>query len=334
MPGSLTLIVLVAAGGSPSGTEALLQAAHQSLGSETEIEVRETPREPTDVDVLSTERREHADAVAELVYKDRKRRQVTLRVHVAKPRRWLERTLVFDAADVEVERARTLGYAMAAILPEPFPHHLEDPKPPPAPEPPPPPPPPPAPRPNPSPPPPKPDKPPPPAESPVRPHRFEIELLGIGGSGVGQSAGEGGGELAAQIRVVTPVSLRIAGGVESGSIGLVNVKTWTIFGSLGVAFRVLRPTVEQPFGVTVRADLTHAHVEGSHPGDPTLTQDLNGFDSFGQVGWQFVQHLEAVLGVGVAMFPPFDVQIHHPQASDTRTPLFRIVGEAGLLVAF
>ncbi|HEY4016732.1 MAG TPA: hypothetical protein VGM06_25530 [Polyangiaceae bacterium] len=336
MPDSLTLIVLVAAGGSSGGTDALLQAAHESLGSETRIDVRETPHEPTDLDALSTERREHADAVAELSYKDRKRRQVTLRVHVGKQHRWLERTLVFDPADVEVERARTLGYAMAAILPEPFPHHREEPKPPPEPEPPSPPP---------APPPPPPPPPPPKSEvtaaAPIhapRPRRFAVELLAIAGTGVDSGADEGGGEIAGQVHVLPPVSLRVGGGVESGSIGLVEVKTTTFFWSLGVVLHALRPTGPQPLGISVRADYLHSYNQGTHDADPPRNQELNGVDAVGEVGWLFVQGLEAVAGLGVeGMFPPIKVTVHDPDDSlskSSTTPVFRVIGEVGLRLSF
>ncbi len=339
MADSLTLIVLVAAGGSPASTAAMLQAAHESLGPETRIEILETQREPTETDALIVEHRDSADAVAELIWKDRKRRQVSLRVHVAKPRKWLERTLAFDPSDVDVERSRTLGYAMAAILPEPFPHYLEhktEPPPPPKPEPPPP-------------------APPPvvvapktepiavePLALPARSARVAIELLAVAQTGIGGDASAVGGELAADWFLTRRLSFRFGGGVEGGNVSALDVGTLTLFGSAGLAFHVLTPSILQPVGIAVRADLLMLEERFTHTQPTTHLQEEHtavtpALDAVVDIGWMFVQGTEAVAGIGFEgafrQSQLFDVNA--TSASNSATiPAYRVVGEAGLRASF
>jgi len=118
MGDAVTLIVLVAAGAARDPTTvAMTGATRDALGGAI-VEVRET-RSPLDDDAaLTVETSAHADAVVELGWADRRHRQATLRLHIAAGRRWIERVIRFTPSDAYAERGRTLGFAVASMLPE------------------------------------------------------------------------------------------------------------------------------------------------------------------------------------------------------------------------
>jgi hypothetical protein len=118
MADPVTLIILLAAGEASSpAASAMAQGAHDAFaGAVTEI--RETQTLPTDADALAAEGQSRPDAVAELLWRDADHRHATLRVHLRQSRRWIERSFTFAASDPAAERGRTLGFAVASILPE------------------------------------------------------------------------------------------------------------------------------------------------------------------------------------------------------------------------
>lgn len=119
MADAITLIVLVAASEASSPTtHAMTRAVHEALGPTAHVIVHETSGDPNDTEALSVERREGSDAVVELVWSDRGHREATLRAHIARSRHWLDRTIGFRPSDADAERGRTLGFAVASILPE------------------------------------------------------------------------------------------------------------------------------------------------------------------------------------------------------------------------
>ncbi|HEV3191402.1 MAG TPA: hypothetical protein VGY54_12930, partial [Polyangiaceae bacterium] len=119
MPAPVTLIVLVAAGsGSNPTTRTMAATTRDALGSSARVVVRETRSEPSDVEALAVERSDHADAIVELSWGDPQGRQAKLRMHVARSGRWIDRSIGFRPSDADSERGRTIGFAIASILPE------------------------------------------------------------------------------------------------------------------------------------------------------------------------------------------------------------------------
>ena len=118
MSDPVTLVILLAAGEAASATtSSMVQGAHDAFAG-TATEVRETAGAPTDADALAAEEPSHPDAVAELLWRDPDHRHATLRVHLRQSHRWIERSFAFAASDPGPERGRTLGFAVASILPE------------------------------------------------------------------------------------------------------------------------------------------------------------------------------------------------------------------------
>ncbi|HXX70243.1 MAG TPA: hypothetical protein VEK07_23895 [Polyangiaceae bacterium] len=119
MADAVTLIVLVAASEASSPTtRAMTHAMHEALGPSAHVIVHETSGDPNDAEALAAERKDGSDAVVELVWADAHHREATLRAHIARSRRWLERSLTFRPSDAEAERGRTLGFTAASVLPE------------------------------------------------------------------------------------------------------------------------------------------------------------------------------------------------------------------------
>src|SRR5258707_12814606 len=114
----VTLVILLAAGEAASPTASAMAQGARDAFAGTVAEVRETPGAPTDADALAAEGASRPDAVAELVWRDPDHRHATLRVHLRQNHRWIERSFTFAASDPAPERGRTLGFAVASILPE------------------------------------------------------------------------------------------------------------------------------------------------------------------------------------------------------------------------
>ncbi len=119
MADPLTLLILVAAGElTDSTTHGIAAAAREALGPSAHVVVGETRSEPDDAQALAREKGEHADAVVELHWLNAHHRRAALRVHLARSGKWVERQMTFRTSDADSERGRTLGLAIASILPE------------------------------------------------------------------------------------------------------------------------------------------------------------------------------------------------------------------------
>src|SRR5579872_5208993 len=103
MADPVTLVILVAAGEAAApGTTAMAQGARDAF-SGASAEVRETRGVPTDADATAVEDESHPDAVAELLWRDADHRRATLRVHLRRSWRWIERSFTFGASDPAAE---------------------------------------------------------------------------------------------------------------------------------------------------------------------------------------------------------------------------------------
>jgi hypothetical protein len=118
MADPVTLVILLAAGEAASPTAAAMAQGARDAFAGVVAEVQESPTVPTDADALAVESQSHPDAVAELIWHDADRRNASLRVHLRQSHRWIERSFRFGPSDPPVERGRTLGFAVASILPE------------------------------------------------------------------------------------------------------------------------------------------------------------------------------------------------------------------------
>jgi hypothetical protein len=117
---SLTLVVLLVAS-DDSTAGALSRAAQQALGNEATIIVRAADHATADDEVITLSRALHADACAVATWSDAGHREATLHVYIESSEsgaQWRDRRLRFEASDAPAEKGRTLGFALASMLPE------------------------------------------------------------------------------------------------------------------------------------------------------------------------------------------------------------------------
>jgi hypothetical protein len=116
----LSVVILVAAGGAADpATLAIERAASEALGRTARIVVRESMGTPTDGEALAVGSEEGERAAVEVIWADGAHRLAMLRVHLAGSGRWIDRAIGFGAGDADSERGRTIGFAVASMLPEP-----------------------------------------------------------------------------------------------------------------------------------------------------------------------------------------------------------------------
>jgi len=115
---SILLIVIAAGEANDPTVRTVAATAQEALGTHARVLVRESAGAPSDADALAAERSEGADITVELSWTAARHQQALLRMHVVRTDRWVQRVIGFASSDVDTERGRTLGYAIASIAPE------------------------------------------------------------------------------------------------------------------------------------------------------------------------------------------------------------------------
>jgi hypothetical protein len=341
MADPVTLFILVAAGERADLTRALVGATRDALGSNAVVVVREVPGEPSDPEALVTERNENADAVAELSWNDARHQQAFVRMHIAQDKRWVERSIGFLRLDADAERGRTLGFAIASILPPVSPEAAAPvaapettPVAPPVPS-----------APIALPPATPPITPPPPAivepahvPSAVDLHRstpsfFALDLMALGAVGVTDSSqGVAGGSAAGQWFVLPTLSLRLGGGVRAGTLGS-QTSTLTILGTAGVVWHARPPTTSHPIGLSLRADYLLDGTSVAHLAVNHWFKPVSGADALVESGLLLATDAQVVLGFGIEeVFGPTSVLVQGKPVGTL--PALSVVGELGVRLRF
>lgn len=319
MSTALTLVVLIASGAAGGGASdpsagAMVRAARHALGPSTRVIVRDLPPSLDDADAVAMGHALGADVVVELAWGDAGRRRATVRVHADAAPRWIDRDIGFDAGDADRERGRTLGFAVASMLPE------------------------------------RPDAPPrdelpdddaadarePGATPAPRPRaRVAIDALGAGSIGVAGYADAVGGAVRAAWYVGPRFALRAGGAFRTGAIVAADGTLRSVALSAGLGWRAVIPSARAPLGAGLRADavLLRDIVTRSGSGEPAQGRWLPAVDltlegtyrAFDPVSFVFAGGAELVLG-------STDVLVAGRQVA-TLPPL-RLVGEAGIRLEF
>jgi hypothetical protein len=112
---AFTVLVLVVAS-SPGPEAAIVRAANEALGLDAKVLVRRVPTLASDEEALELERAASADAVVEVVRTEFK---VALHAHLAQGSRWIDRELHFSHGDAPADEWRTVGFALASMIPDP-----------------------------------------------------------------------------------------------------------------------------------------------------------------------------------------------------------------------
>jgi hypothetical protein len=122
---ALVILLLVARGeaGDPT-TLGAVRATHELLGQDLRVEVREVETTPPDERALELGRDLGAAAIIELSWESPEHRQARVHFHLEPHTGWNDRVIGFMAADDMVERGRTVGFAIASMIPA-SPHGAE-----------------------------------------------------------------------------------------------------------------------------------------------------------------------------------------------------------------
>ena len=324
MSTALTLVVLIASGAGGGGASdpsagAMVRAARHALGAPTRVIVRDLPPSLDDAGAVAIGHALGADVVVELAWGDAARRRATVRVHADAAPRWIDRDIGFDAGDADRERGRTLGFAVASMLPEREAAMPRDELP---------------------------DDDVPDAREPgAAPEgaprsraRVAIDALGTGSVGVAGYADAVGGAVRAAWYVGSRVALRAGGAFRTGSIVAADGTLRSVALSAGVGWRAVIPSARAPLGAGLRADavLLRDIVTRSGSGEPgeqargrwlpAIDVTLEGsYRAFDPVSFVFAGGAELAFGAT-------DVLVAgRPVAA---IPPLRLVGEAGIRLEF
>src|SRR5579871_3120149 len=99
-------------------TPAVTRATREALGPDTQIVLKELEMAPSDETARSLGVEAHADAVAEVEWSLPDHLHTKVRLQRAGATRWFDRDVGFRSIDEPAERSRTVGFAIASMLPE------------------------------------------------------------------------------------------------------------------------------------------------------------------------------------------------------------------------
>src|SRR5579859_2256456 len=312
MDGLPTVVVLVAAGASAEPTTlAVERATSAALGHAAQVVVREAMGAPTDGEALTIGSDTNEVAVVQVTWNDRGHRTATLRVYLARRGRWMDRTIGFSAADAAPERGRTIGLALASMLPDP---DLT-----------------PAPRERPAP---QETRPQPAAgalpatpdvservelyvapdelqdrarvthrsSTPRGPH-YAMDFFGVGAAGLGSSVQTAGGGAAFEMFLMPWLAVRIGGAVRVGDIAA-TTRTLTLLGAAGVELHPWPAANSRVLSASLRVDYvlmqqTVTHDSAGSAELSTRSRRLSGLDALVEAQWRLGANFDVLTGVGL-----------------------------------
>jgi hypothetical protein len=315
MTAATVLVILVATGeGRAPETTAMSAAAAEVIGEPNSVRVDEADP-PADASALRVEKGLGARAVVALTWSDADHLKAHLRLHAARTDRWIDRELVFAAEDKRSERGRTLGFAMASMLPasDPtFPLAATSDS--------------------------RPQDLPPPAPGPN-----VVEASFLAASGLGGPAGGLGGRLAGERFVANRISLGVSVAGRMGRIQEVDAKEVVASAGAGAAIWPITPASGGGghAGLAIRGEILLLYQGVAHTNAAGTTawrsQVMPGGALTVEGTWGVTRRLELVLAGGVEIAAgTIDVTVvaSPPQGGTARIPAARAVAEAGARVHF
>lgn len=120
-PAVTILLITIGAGPRDSAdpfTPAVTQATREALGPEAHVVSKELDEAPSDDAATELGAEAHADAVVEVQWSEPDHLHTTIRMQRTGTTRWLDRDVGFRSIDEPGERGRTVGFAIASMLPE------------------------------------------------------------------------------------------------------------------------------------------------------------------------------------------------------------------------
>jgi hypothetical protein len=319
------VVIVVATSLADDAADAIDRALRSALGSEASVTVRRMVSTDDDRSLRALALSSRATLVG-VVAADGDER-ATLHLTSADDPRWSDREIRFDARDAPRERGRTIGFALAAIVPEqdvpagaappqplapsgpaaalaaPSPGRVEQ------------------------------------AESlpPPGTARAALDAIGLGAAAVGGEGGGGGGALAGRLAVGGSFRVRLVVGARAGEIAPAQAASRAYFAGGGVAWQPWLDR-ERTVALGARADALAlgeelSHLSADDPQPDRRLRVLPAFDLAMEGTWRFAREASFIGALGAeAVAGQTDVYVHFHRVA-TVVP-FRAIGEVGLRVGF
>jgi hypothetical protein len=317
----LVILLLVARGETADPTTlGAVRATHELLGQELRVEVREFDTPPADDRALELGNGLGAAAIIELSWDSPEHKQARVHFHLEPHPGWNDRVIGFMAADDMVERGRTVGFAIASMLPasaanaEPLRAWTAVRE--------------------------TPEREPLTPVMPKPPRRWlgTVDALGSTAVGVrGESPGWGG-VASARWYFAPPFGLRLGISARAGEIDPAQATSLSMHLAAGVVWVVVAATGERRWEIGARLDalamrerLTHFDSDDTEPVD--LARWLPGADAAIEGSWMFNSAAGLVAAVATEVeFGKTDVTLHHARVATI--PPLRLVFQAGVRASF
>jgi hypothetical protein len=312
------LVILLLVGASEAhdaATVAAAAAARQVLGPAAVVLVEERVQAPGDEETRMEAASAHAQAVAALRWEDAAHARMMVRLFVVDGARWFDRDIAFGAGDDPAERGRTVGYAIASMVPA----HAE----------------------------------PPAAQtaeairaSAASPKPLDVGAepsampwhgaLGFALTGAIGGSASGGAFAGGRWYALPWLALRAGAGARIGRLDAVHADTLLAYGAIGPVVRFASTGGPQPIELSLRADflgLRQEVIRSSAAGTESHASLLFGSGLALEGAWFFGRSGAIVAALGAeAAFGTILVDIGNSLAVDI--PPLRAVGELGLLLRF
>ncbi len=324
---AVSVLVVLATGDPGDGsTRAIEQSLRAALIRDATVVVRASEPSASDAELAAMGAAAHATLLGVVSWSEKQRR-VVIRFVALPAGRWTDREVRFDAADVPAERGRTVGFALASMMPEDV---FADASPRPAPA--------------------------PivalpavieaPARStaevrvptlPLRANPLAIDASGLVVVAPNGYGGGVGGVLALRVPIIGALGARAAAGARAESIGPAQASSRVIAGAVGIAWQPwLDPQKRWAVGARVDALLVHldvAHLSEDDAQAAHLSRLMGGVDGAIEGAFRFAEHAAVVSAVGTeVVFGRTDIFVHDRQV--TSLPALKLMAEVGLRVSF
>jgi hypothetical protein len=322
---ALVLVLVVVGRDDPGATDAAVRAARAALPSGATVVVQRADAMPDDA-ALRVERAEDARAVAIVSWTDPVGLRIRLRVHRRDDGRFIDRDLVFDGTDAPSERGRTVGFAIASMVPEatgaPSP-----PTPPPA----------------------QPAASVAPAESrpgvetveaprgASSPPHAAVDAAALAALGVDGYGGGAGGRLGAAWLPSPRIAIRVDGSFRSGEVAPAKATSIVVTVGPGISWDAIASTPEQPLGAGIRWNalaIMHQHSHLSDEPEPIRKNRwLLGTSATLEGSLRLSEGAHALLSGG-AEFAFGQTDVFLAGKSVATIPPVRLVADIGIRVRF
>lgn len=320
---AIVVLIIVARGETVDATTpSAVKAARDLLGPNLEAEVRALDMLPSDDDAVEMAADVHASAIFELSWDHAEHRRARLHFRLRPETPWNDRVLEFNADDDPAERGRTLGFAIASMVPAGPDAHSSPSS--------------------------SPSKPAIDArgesELPLSPHKAlpppsgSIEVVGAGSIGVQGNASAWGGAANLRWHWTDTLSTRWGASVRAGTVDVAQARSLLVHASAGLVWAPIPSTALRPFQLAGRASVLVmreglSHYSADDPSAVTRERWLPGAEAGIETFWNFGSHTGFVTAIATEVaFGRTDVTLHGERVASL--PPLRVVLQAGIRAGF